>query len=130
MNKNKIIKFRVWDNLLNEWGDPSAFLGVTNRGFLISENDSNTLNSIIQQFTGLLDKNNKEIYEGDILILENMNPVEVKFSRGMFGVDSSKYEFGNDNEPLDEHLSLVDDIECVDGKIIGNIFENPELLKF
>lgn len=84
----------------------------------------------IMQYTGLKDKNGKEIYEGDI--------VEV-YEEG-FEVDKNIYEikwYGDEGYPafdceghIDEsnHLSSIaqgNDWIC---KIIGNIYENPELL--
>ena len=58
----------------------------------------------VGEFTGLNDKNGKEIFEGDVLNFGNNNHVEVKFENGAF--TDFKY--------------------C---EIIGNIFENPDLVK-
>lgn len=70
----------------------------------------------IGQFTGVLDKNGKEIYEGDILEIKDEGVVFTKvvgFNNGMFGAGNYTLAFyGEDN------------IE-----IIGNIHDNPELLK-
>lgn len=66
---------------------------------------------VVQQFTGLLDVNNKEIYEGDIIIRHGERKAVEFFSGDSFDFQGF-------------------DIEQVFGKweIIGNIFENPELL--
>lgn len=73
------------------------------------------------EFTGLLDKNGKEIYEGNIIIHPSRNgnkPYSVIFSNfysawcGDYGL---KY-------PL-----LVSELEKIE--VIGNIYENPELLE-
>ena len=72
----------------------------------------------IMQFTGLKDKNGKEIYEGDLLKLDNLlMTIEwiPEWSRFMGVVDEIRC-------PLEE-ASLL---KC---EIIGNIYENPELLK-
>lgn len=70
----------------------------------------------LMQFTGLLDKNGNEIYEGDILKTES-GVCEVKwYEKGA----CFRWMFqGNSESPLN-----YDDRE-----IIGNIYQNPELLK-
>lgn len=73
---------------------------------------------VIEQFTGLKDKNSTEIYEGDILIDDTGEPIEywvVKFSDGGFvgecaGVAESLFELTN-------------------LEVVGNIHENPELVE-
>jgi hypothetical protein len=70
---------------------------------------------VAQQFTGLLDKNGKEIYEGDI-INDSFIIGPVEFFNGAFlvgGTLSIGAPAGSALQP----------------EVIGNIFENPELLK-
>ena len=73
----------------------------------------------VGQFTGLLDKNGKEIYEGDILDFNGIT-VEVRFVRGVFAL------LVNGN--LDEEL-CGDCRTDLFAKVIGNIHDNPELMK-
>lgn len=131
----KIIKFRCWDNkdkkmlYFDNYNELADIFNHLEAGFP----------GILMQFTGLKDKNGKEIYEGDIIqckceivyIMTNkptgkmsIENYEVKWeeSRGRWGRINEKKEF----ESLDglEKESLTRWYE-----VIGNIYENPELLK-
>lgn len=86
----------------------------------------------VGQYTGLIDNNGVEIYEGDILIDvefdENNNDISGKFP---VVYDSSKCQFAIDNSFKKDGSSLVNIIEYFgveNLKIVGNIHDNPELL--
>ena len=80
----------------------------------------------VGQYTGLKDKNGKRIFEGDIVYcksrLDNANIVVI-FECGQFRmVLSENYRSYQTN-------SGFYDINCFDKEVIGNIYDNPELLK-
>lgn len=81
---------------------------------------------IPMQFTGLQDSNGKEIYEGDILKFEGtIYTYEVRFENASFVCYHCKKDWGRWG-----NLNRIKDHDFSDSKIniIGNIYENPELL--
>ena len=74
----------------------------------------------LMQYTELKDKNNKEIYEGDI----------VKFLNGIFEVIwcNEKASFMLKNKEYKEFLNFIYENNNV-MEIVGNIYKNPELIK-
>jgi YopX protein len=114
--RNSRYKFRAWwkdregkaEELINDINDRPI-------------SDLNESHLIIEQYTGLKDKNGKEIYEGDILENDNGPKSEVVFWDGAFCLD-----FGNG---LNHFNSLTNFAPGIAKAVIGNIHENPELLK-
>ena len=79
---------------------------------------------IFMQFTGLHDKNGKEIWEGDILGYENeKNIVRWSNIQAKFLLDWIK------NEGRVEGMYGFNEALAMDYEVLGNIYENPELLK-
>lgn len=116
------LAFRIWDKNKNEWikngcGEPID--GKLYSTICLSEYIVWPLDYEIQQYTGLDDKNGRGIYEGDIMLIGYNTPTtkkykaEVIFNHGAFRLDK-----------LEMQMYSATEIE-----VIGNIFENPELIK-
>lgn len=84
-------------------------------------------NGVILQYTGLHDKNGKEIYEGDIIKLHYIkNGLAEQIAKVTYSEDYAQYVITETKCAADEYEPLCDyeDIE-----VIGNEYDNPELLE-
>jgi len=104
------IKFRAWDDELKVMVTPHRSLDMCEYPNLM-------------QYTGLRDKNDVEIYEGDILKFVNKSFLcgeigVVKFNHGSFRIENEDF-----NSLFPKDRSIKKYIE-----VIGNIYENKELL--
>jgi hypothetical protein len=113
---NREIKFRAWDK-------------TTNTGMLscdwkwLGERADHISDYILMQYTGLKDKNGKEIYEGDVISL-GKHPYEVGW-----GEDGFESYYGYTGVVLrGAYEESTDSTSATKWEIIGNIYENPELL--
>ena len=116
------IKFRAWDKKENRMMKPDVrwLIDPTDGSIYNSIKDDYESDWVLMQFTGLHDKNGKPIFENDIVKHHYHNQVclvQWSESRSQF-----ELEFGEDWYPLwpidSEHF-----------EVLGNIYENPELLK-
>ncbi len=117
---SKELRFRAWDA---DNKDMFHFRFDDVSAGQCGENDSYLSNCVVMQYTGLLDKNGKEIYEGDILAGSpswECQVARVQWQSGGF-VKWGLYSSGWTDTPLNDGLSRFE--------VIGNIHEHPELFK-
>lgn len=119
------LKFRIWDNSHNEFIRPDyGLIGfcypLDGRIAVLTPNSDMIEDCVIEQYTGLKDKNGKEIYEGDI-------------------VEYDWYIIGDKPAYRVKEQVLFDDMgarvggdrirNCSGVEVIGNIHENADLLE-
>ena len=106
---HRFVKWHYWGVIGGQFINPAGYVYWPHP-------DTNTSN----QFTSIKDKRGKEIWEGDIVIV-SYGTGEVIFEQGAFLI-----KWIDDKEANMELLGF----ECKEPvEVIGNIYENPELLK-
>jgi uncharacterized phage protein (TIGR01671 family) len=121
-------KFRVWDKFCETWLTDFAINqdGEINKFF--NSEEALKRRFVLMQCTGLKDKNGKLIYEGDVVngtcgvywgeMIVKFNENEAKF-----------YMYRIDKRYTDLHFHGKNQEDNFELEVIGNIYENPELLE-
>ena len=122
-----IHKYRVWDFENNKWFPQNEYLEITSTGKPFFNDYPILTKYDICFFTGLHDKNGKEIYEGDI--------VKAKGARGegsgVIQYDSNRAMFILNVSMLVGNVKGFEDcnLDWEEFEVIGDIYTTPELLK-
>ncbi len=123
------IKFRAWSKLLNKMLSHED-LNKTLKNLTKIEYIAGIflpLNSDVEvmQYIGLKDSNKNEIYEGDIVKIEDYFGEDI-IGRVIYDEATAGYVFHKGNER--NYFQMTLDLESYVYYVIGNIYENPELL--
>ena len=125
---NRDIKFRAWykkSKVIIPWDliSESRTLAI-----LVNNHNRNISNCVLMQYTGMKDKNGKDIYEGDIVECwfgyDRTFKAKIIFQDGCFEIQ----------EPQDKNGVILRDylkyFTCNNAvSVIGNIYENPNILE-
>jgi uncharacterized phage protein (TIGR01671 family) len=139
---NRRLKFRIWSkkdtNFLHNIEESHDLLHSDGEWYFLGGNKLDE-NYAIQQWTGLYDKNKKPIYEGDIVnVQRSFTRPYVKDGKMDYKTIDGGLEVGQVIWWMIKAAFLIaykgyDDMEdfpyCYSCEVIGNIFENSELLK-
>lgn len=117
----RTLKFRAWstthkkmyDRVLAGPGDPCSIVH-DGKGWV----QFDEVCGKIMQFTGIFDKNGKEIYEGDILLVEGRSIEMIDYGVACFRIVSSN-----------GFKMALEDISHLQIEVIGNVYETPDMIK-
>jgi uncharacterized phage protein (TIGR01671 family) len=145
---NNRFKFRVWDKITNQylqelgiyyWHIPYSLDGeeITGEANLVGLSELlKHDNFVTQQYTGLTDKNNNPIFEGDIIKEHHFEDWGDKIGYEYIGIviykeysDDILYAGYKTIPAKNQNTKFRGNAIQSDCEVIGNIFKNPELLK-
>jgi uncharacterized phage protein (TIGR01671 family) len=129
---NREIKFRVWNDTEGKWNglqykDPRCVGELICKNGIYVVPESSSRHFVVQQYTGLKDKNGTPIYEGDFIQYQyptNDDCIKLKTKNTVLVRWTTEEE---DNHPGFRIVDLWG--QYGEMEVIGNNMENPELLK-
>ena len=133
------IKFRGKLLYIEEWTYGSLIIDESQKIVMIADNESGIASEVdketVGQYTGLKDKNEKEIYEGDILELNKDGRIFYGTPDGLLAKKYQLVGFKDGAFMTCRNKHLIDDYDTYlwiiskYSTVAGNIYDNPELLE-
>lgn len=139
------IKFRAWDKVNKVLRDVEELIISKNNAIVAIRDSNGTIYQVHEgqivliQYTGLKDKNGKEIYEGDILFTSWQHDGATNYDYEICGEvkwDSFRYKWSIEHVNKNNELIIYpfysferEELDTDSIEVIGNIYENPELLE-
>lgn len=114
---NDALRFRVWDKLFNHYWSEQEIIDKVDCLYDIN-------NVEIEKYIGINDNKGKRIYEGDIIKTRHGNGFVYRRDDDCFAIRIDRDGICPFDISVSEFLQIIEFFE-----IIGNIHENPELLK-
>ena len=130
-----IPKYRAWDSAKKEMFKDTFAITESGQVVVVEQESVASFpdyvfveHLVIMQSTGLVDKNGKEIFEGDVVQFEDCSEASdfLYINTGIIEWCQGGFHVTNRDSVLMEDLL---DGDSLDVTIIGNIYENPELLE-
>ena len=113
----KEIKFRLWCQSYKEWEKDAWYVSPEGKACVLKDRyPLNPENHILMQYTGLKDKNGKEIWEGDIIEVGKNFIGKIEFDKS-----EAKFCYKTPTSTVG--------LYGFHGEVIGNVYQNPELIK-
>lgn len=130
-------KFRVYDRKNQIMHEVRTLKQLFFATILIPEGSEDAVwsNLVVMQFTGMQDKYKRDIYEGDIVRIHNYEEKwkhrEPDIDWRVFGVVHNQYVYAFENSVIYTPFSRYDgsNLQDHDIEILGNIYQNPELIQ-
>ena len=141
--EQRLLKFRAWHSELKVMSTEESIFDLMSYepiGFqfrdqegeqhFVLEGDEASKNLVIMQFTGLVDKNQQPIFEGDIVRhIEVQHRKDEHIEQVRYDEDLAGFYPFADRSFTYCDLCGFEPLDPREAEVIGNVFENPELLK-
>ncbi|MFJ6415052.1 YopX family protein [Terribacillus saccharophilus] len=129
------IKYRTWNKIEKRWADHNEQMSEVNVGAAVNPPSVLTIGSEkydLQLFTGLMDKNGKEIYEGDIISFPDMGEEGYEYKEGFDFTNTAAVTFENGRFELTNFRSnnsaVLEEMNSESHEDFINVFKSSEVI--